>query len=577
MINLNRFHFSAGESTFFQVLFSLALPAVMLSCAGQIPPGGGPPDTEPPVIIRTQPDSAAVRVDTDRIILEFDEYVDRRSVEESIFISPYVGQLEFDWSGREVEIRFSEPLRKDRTYVLNVGTDVVDVRARNRMAFGYTLAFSTGDMIDQGAMRGRVFDEKPEGVMMFAFALDGIDPDTLDPSRTKPDYITQTGKDGSFSFSNIAWGKYRIIAVRDEYRNLIYDRQVDQYGMAARDVELDEQSPWAADLWFRLTAEDTTKPFLSRVQPVNNTKIHVRFSESLDTASFRRASILISDTLGDDILPVRLSVLSPADSTLAIIVTQSHLDTLRGYRLRVDGVTDKAGNPIDTANNSLPFGGVSTPDTVKPRITIAGVGDSTRDVHVLQKFELRLSEPVLEGPAGRGIQLLDSSGVPVAANLRWMNAAGAVLSPERPLYSAAWYRVRIAGDSLGDLAGNSHRDSTIVIRFRTIDLRSTGTIEGTVVDVDTTGKGAFFLSVSGITGQRSHSRTIKLSESSRFLFEQLPEGMYTLDGFRDRDSSGAYSYGRPFPYLPSERFTVYNDTLKVRARWSVEGVNVIFK
>ena len=36
------------------------------------------------------------------------------------------------------------------------------------------------------------------------------------------------------------------------------------------------------------------------------------------------------------------------------------------------------------------------------------------------------------------------------------------------------------------------------------------------------------------------------------------------------------SPGRPYPFLPSEPFTVGSDTVKVRARWTVEGVSLRF-
>ena len=67
--------------------FLLVLGLLTLRCAGQIPPGGGSTDTVPPAVIRTIPDTNAVRVKPDRIELEFSEYVDRQSVEESIFIA----------------------------------------------------------------------------------------------------------------------------------------------------------------------------------------------------------------------------------------------------------------------------------------------------------------------------------------------------------------------------------------------------------------------------------------------------------------------------------------------------------
>ncbi|MEK7671238.1 MAG: Ig-like domain-containing protein, partial [Bacteroidota bacterium] len=105
---------------FLLLSFSTGITAILLSCAGQVAPGGGPVDTIPPTIIYTEPDTNSINIQTDNIVLEFSEYVDRRSVEESIFISPYVGQLEFDWSGRELTITFSEKLRENTTYVLNV-------------------------------------------------------------------------------------------------------------------------------------------------------------------------------------------------------------------------------------------------------------------------------------------------------------------------------------------------------------------------------------------------------------------------------------------------------------------------
>ena len=58
----------------------------------------------------------------------------------------------------------------------------------------------------------------------------------------------------------------------------------------------------------------------------------------------------------------------------------------------------------------------------------------------------------------------------------------------------------------------------------------------------------------------------------KFLVDHLPEGKYTMSAFVDADSSGSYTFGKPFPYHVSERFTIYPDTLKVRARWGVEGV-----
>lgn len=559
------------------VISDVFLAVLLGACAGQIPPAGGPVDTTPPEIVRTEPDSNAVNVQTNAIVLEFSEYVERRSVEESIFLSPYAGELEFEWSGREVTIAFPETLRSNTTYVMNVGTDVVDLRARNRMAHGFTLAFSTGDSIDKGAINGRVFDEKPEGVMLFAYALGERRPDTLDPATTKPDYIMQTGKDGSFTFAHIRFDTYRVIAVRDMYRNLLYDRQIDQYGVTTRDVTINERTPQAGGLWFRLSAEDTTKPFLVRVSPLTNRHLLLRFSEPLDSTGLLHARVTIEDTLTRGQVGVQLQSLVHPDSVLANVLTATPLDSGATYRLTVENVFDKAGNSIDATNASFVFTGIGAPDTVFPVVELVDLPDSAKEIPLDASFLVRFSEPVQQAPIPSAVTLSDSAKSAAAISFRWLSASSLSLVPARSLQTKMWYTFTIVLDSVRDFAGNHLRDSVRMIRFQTLDLKTTGSIEGTVADADTTSpSGEIVLTATKVASTPPVRRTVRLPRPGKFSMSALPEGRYTLDAFRDRDSSRTYSYGRPFPFQPSERFTVYPDTVKVRARWAVEGVRILF-
>lgn len=547
-------------------------------CAGQVSPSGGPADTTPPTIIRTVPDTNAVRVRDNSIELEFSEYVDRRSVEESIFISPYVGELEFDWSGTAVTVQFSQKLKKNTTYVVNIGTDVVDIRARNRMAIGYTLAFSTGDSIDHGFIGGRVFDEKPEGVMIFAYVLANYGLDTLDPSKVKPDYIMQTGKNGLFNLSNIAYGRYRVIAVRDQYKNLLYDKQVDQYGVTVGDTAVTFARPRVTDLWFRLSQEDTTKPFLTNAKPANNRHLMMRFSEPLDSISFGKAVFWVVDTLTLKPIPLVLSSLSSSAPSLVDLITGATLDSGVAYRCTARGIFDRAGNPVDTANSSLVFEGTANPDTIHPGAFVEGIADSARGIPQGQVFGIDFSEPVQHAPLESAVVLEDSAKSRVASTLRWLNASDLQLASTAPLKSMAWYRIVVAMDSVRDYVGNTWKDSTLAVRFQTLDLRTTGTVEGVVVDDEMErGRGPIHVTASSVDLTPPQEKTVRLSEPGSFTFDQLSEGKYTLRGFRDADSSGIYSFGRPFPFVPSERFAVLSDTIKVRARWGVEGVVLKFR
>jgi len=387
----------------------------------------------------------------------------------------------------------------------------------------------------------------------------------------------QTGKDGAFTLSNLGWGMYRIFAVRDEYRNLIYDKQIDQFGVSTGDVTITEDKPRVEHMWFQLSREDTSKPFLTNVQPISSRALHLRFSEPLDSISFFQSTITIKDTASQQPVEIRLRSLEPADSTLAIVITASPLDSGRTYRLTIDHAVDRAGNSLDKQNSSYSFVGTSLRDTTRPTFTIVGIADSSRGIALTQAIEIRFNEPVRREPLRNAITLLDS-GNSSASDFRVTSPSGGFLIPRHPFNPRAWYSIRVVMDSVQDLSGNGYKDSVKVIRFQSLDLKTTGTMEGVVLDSAVApGAGEIFLSARKLLSVPLLEQTIRLKNPGKFMFEQLPEGQYTLRAFRDSDSSQSYSFGRPFPFRSSEPFAVFPDTIKVRARWGVEGIVVRFR
>ena len=560
----------------------LIIPAACLGvilwggCAGQARPEGGPKDTLPPAIVRTVPDSNAVRVTQEAITLEFSKYVDRRTVEESIFISPNLGTLHYDWSGREVTFTYGGKLRENTTYVVTVGTDVADLHEGNRMASSFTLAFSTGDSIDRGFINGRVFDEKPDGVLIFAYRLTGVLADTLDPSRVKPDYITQTGKSGTFSLAHLALGPYRVFAVRDEYHNLLYDRQIDQYGVPPGDLELTPGAPILNDVWYRLSKEDTTRPFLAGVRALDSRRIAVRFSEPLDSASFSNSTFSIVDTASGRPVPLMLVYRDRFQPSAAGLFTAAPLDSPRTYLLRVRGVADLSGNRIDDSSGGETFQGTLAPDTVRPSIAVREMKDSARSVPRFPFIEVQFSDPVIPFSLARAVALCDSTGRPVAARASWTGPASLAVIPRAPLGAKAWFTLHLTMDSVRSPGGREYRDSTFSFHFQTLDLRSTGSIAGVVQDAAGR-RGEILLTATGISTGTPFSSTLRMDQPGPFAFGEIPEGKYTLSAFRDSASRGEYGFGLPAPFRPSDRFTVYGDTIRVRARWGVEGVLVRFR
>lgn len=565
---------NAGVSSLAYCAVSLSLA---ISCAGQAPPSGGPPDTTPPTIIATYPEPRTTKFNDRTVVIEFSKYVDRRSVEESIFISPDVGPLEFDWSGREVEIRFeSADLRDNTTYVVTVGTDVVDVRNNNRMAESFSLAFSTGSALDSASLSGRVFDAKPDGITIFAYMLSHKRADTLRPSATKPDYVTQTGKEGTFTLDYLAWGTYRLFAVSDQYKNILYDPQVDNIGMASRDFTVNPATPAIDGIQFQVTMQDTTPPFVLDARAIHKNSVEVRFSESLDHTSILPKVFPVADTLSDSRVSVRDVFFIPVPLNVVYLIT-GNMDSTRTYRLTVNDVRDTAGNRLNLTANSAVFEGSSLSDTLAPGILALGLQDSVRNVAYDVIIDITLNEGIKRGPLEKSFQLADSTGKQVRGKFTWWSSAFVRFIPDEKLLPLAWYNVRVRLDSVQDFAGNRLRDSILIRRFQTVDWRKLGSMRGKVEDRANGDASPIYISAKSISDKKSVPMMKRLGAASEFVFDNVVEGQYVLHAFRDKDGNGKYTYGGPVPFFPSERFTVYPDTVKVRARWPVEGIVLRFE
>ncbi len=563
-------------------IFLLLFSFLLLGCANQLPPSGGPIDATTPIIILTYPENNARNFDDNKINLSFDRYVEERTVEESIFISPYIGILEFDWSGGEVEITFSEKLRRNTTYVVNIGTDVKD-RFRNqmRMAKAYTLAFSTGPDIDRGGIEGLVFPRKESdqvaGVMIFAYQLNGLNPDTLNPIKAKPDFITQTGKSGDFFLHYIPFGSYRIFAIRDEYRNLVYDRQTDEYGVPSSIINITAEDTLSINILMRLAKEDTTGPMLNKVTANNRNHIVAEFSEPLNSTSITLSSFIITDTLDRKPLEILTAYPSPSTPTSFVVVTQNQ-DSTRTYHFSCQNISDSIGNKVNPRANSYIFQGSSKADTMGLWLASVSIKDSVQNVDLQPLLTLTFSDALAKKTSLDFVNVFDNNKQLVQVKKKWISDVMLSLTPEKELTSRMWYTLRADLHGVHDWTGHTCRDSLKSWHFQTLDLDDMSSIEGVITDVNRTDTaGRLYVTAIQIGERVPKSYTVVADATSKFIFPLVDEGSYVFKSFRDRNNNGVYDAGKPFPFVYSERLSAFSDTLKVRARWPLEGVKIEFK
>ncbi len=224
----------------FLIISAILAQIILSGCANQQPPGGGEEDKIPPKVIIDGPNINTLNYRGNSISYEFDEYVDRRSFQDAFRISPQIkGDIEYDWSGKDVEVKFEKPFYKidpNKTFVVTVNTALKDLHG-NSIARPVAFAFSTGDKIDKGSISGRVYGGRGKNVSVFAYRLDR---GNYDPTKDFADYQTETSPDGDYILTNMAPAAYRVIAVDDDDKNYLYTSERENYGVLPGDLTLNE-------------------------------------------------------------------------------------------------------------------------------------------------------------------------------------------------------------------------------------------------------------------------------------------------------------------------------------------------
>jgi hypothetical protein len=452
----------------------------------------------------------------------------------------------------------------------------VDINNHNRMAKAFSFAFSTGTQIDKGEIRGRLYDEKPSGVMVFAYRLDGLNADTLNPMTQKPDYITQCGNTGDYALSHLAFGRYRLLAVRDEFRNLLYDPETDAMSTAPSDISLDEIDTLQGDMNFQLSTEDTTAPRLLGAVATDERHVELKFSEYIEYSSVSTNGFSVSDTGRTRFTRINDVFIHSENPALITLVTEPLRDDSL-FKVFATSIKDRTGHIVNPLAMSKQFARTSVPDTLPPRLIYATAADSTVPRLLDGRFTFDFDDALRRRSAEQGVELRGMDSVKVPLSFVWNSAASFTVVIGQPLQPNYYYTFRVRLDSLSDETGNHLKDSTRMLLFKTADPEQLSSIEGILVDADSTLPDRYIVVAEKSREKMKMPIYVATHRGEKFLLAQLGGGEYRLKVFQDLNNTGIYSSGRPFPYIPAERFAVYQDSVKVRARWPVEGVLIKMK
>ena len=552
------------KSTLIFVLLSF----ILIKCANQLPPSGGDEDKTPPKIVKVFPADGTTNFDKDYFELDFSEYVDKRSVRDAIFISPFIeGNFTYSWSGTTLEVTFPEKLKDDVTYTITIGTDAVDLNNKNRMAQAFTFSFSTGDKIDRRIISGRVYGKEKEGIFIYAYKMDENSDSLL---NRKPDYVSQTGGDGNFSLQGLGAGNYRIFAVNDKFRDYLFQQDQDEIGIPHTDIYLSETDSLFTDIYFMLFNADVSSPRLISGVMTDRNHMIVSTNKVLDKKSILAENFSLVDSTENKVYEVAYAFKGKTKPEEFILMFDSEINPSNRIYLLTDTLTDLMGNVMINDFTKVVVSDrldTSSVKIVSTEPTAGGLVD-------FEKTEIKIffDEAFNKDFKISAVALSDTFNKPVDISVNFFDDASLLIKPDENLKPDKDYLVKLHLGNFVDLAGNK-KDSLFTLKFRTISgLDFTG-LSGNVINLDYT-KNPVLILESVETPQLKFEHKPNLD---KFEFTRVEPGKYLLWCFLDADSSGKYNYGWPEPIEFSERFAFHPDTLNLRPRWEITDLVFRFK
>jgi uncharacterized protein (DUF2141 family) len=495
--------------------------------------------------------------------------MDKYKVIENVFISPSA-KMSFDWSGKDLEISFDEELDSNTTYVFSLGTEYTDLK-QNKPDEAFTLIFSTGNYLDSGVIEGNLIDKNSLGVFIYAFKIDNILPDTLNPKHTKPNYRTQVGTTGSFKLSALKDGKYRLFAIRDVAKNELYDEGTDDFGAAPFDVEvLGENIP---NISLKIGSSiDKTGPLLFNAESAFNDLIALNFSEPLDTFSIQPESIIIKDTLSGKTINTSAAMISPDSPDKILLIPSEKLDTSIVWQVILS--TDTANCIKDTLGNKLQDTAFSTKlyaefdlDTIKIDFKKIAFKDSTKGIALEPDFRFNFERPVKQIELNDNILLISEENENINFIADFIADNIISIKPTRKLITNKSYNLSFKLNDLCYYNQSCFADSTLHLNFKTIDTRNYGSAKGTIKGLN---QADSLLKIVFIGADKRF--TTSPADSGKWIFESIPEGKYKIELFYDLNNNGKYDFGDAYPFKHSEPFLLMKEEKDVPMRWTLEMV-----
>ena len=514
-------------------------------------PVGGPRDVTPPTVVKCVPENGTVNFSASNIKITFDEFVVLNNPSENIIISPPLSQQpKYEMKGKTLIINFLDSLIDNSTYNIVFSNGIKDYTEGNLLPI-YQYAFSTGESIDSATISGVLLDaETQKPVSNVLVCLYDYDIDSL-PFTTLPKYLTKTQTDGSFFFSNIKDGQYKVFAVSDINSNFIFD--LPNEGIAFLDtlysscLDIRSDSLKRSPLVLRYFIEEDT---IQRVSAITSkAKGIYRFAYKLPVRDFH-----VQPFAGDD--PFFYTQLSLSRDTISFYFKEEVLDSI--YLLFS---TEKRIDTVLIEPYKAPLRQGRGKKSEEPTLQVRALysGDLFKPLTLQFSYPIR---PIDSFPV-TFIKKLKSRNDTVVVQYSVPDSFVLQLPLSFPYEEKYSYVVQISDSVFYGYDGTSH--DSLTFEFTSKSIRDYGNLQMNYIVSEATDYLIFLLDA-----QDREVRKDLITSSSELVYNNLVPGNYKIKVVKDLNKNGKWDTGNYKKKRQPEPIYYFEKPIQIRGYWDLE-------
>jgi len=534
------------QTTNYKPLSVLCCALILLaSCANIVTPTGGPKDTQPPKVVEAVPANLSTRFTGNKITVTFDEYVKLDNPSQEIVISPAIEpEPKIQANRKRLEIEFKGAvLDSNTTYTFNFGMSLKDVNESNVLN-NFQYVFSTGGAVDSLTVSGKVMsakDDKPADKILVMLHRQWNDSALL---TKKPFYFTRSGSDGSFYFTHIAHGKYRLYALKDENFNYIYDLPNEEIAFQESVLNVDSN---LTGIRLNLFHEEREMP-LKRIGLDDNRQGYIRliYSKGVDTIAVNSAAD-------------GLSIAIPEYNNTRDTITAWYTRAVKDNRLRL--IVNK-----DSVEEITAFNVPDDADSLKRMFSKFSL--VTRDSLIAPQgiIAVTLNHPAMKAEFSRWVVQQDSLRTGVAPpKIKFTEGSLRRMELDFQRKPGTKYTIIFPAGMFTDYFGNT--SDTLTLRVKTKTPEDYGSLK---------------LSVTGQENQQYVMQMIEAKSSAIvnetafggtaiLNFPQVMPASYELLIIYDANANGRWDTGNFLRHIQPEKTYRHPDKINVKANWEMEA------